>query len=32
MRTKYVSFICLALLLVAGEIRAQEPKETIRID
>ena len=32
MRTKYVSFICLALLLVAGEIRAQEPMETIRID
>src|SRR6185369_14313894 len=32
MRTKYVSFICLALLLVAGEIRAQDPMETIRID
>src|SRR5690349_23567836 len=32
MRIKYVNFICLALLLVAGEIRAQDPMETIRID
>src|SRR5690348_4085292 len=32
MQIKYVSLICLALLLVAGEICAQDPMETIRID
>jgi VWFA-related protein len=32
MRTRSLSVICLALLLVAGEIRAQDPMETIRIE
>ena len=32
MRIRSASFVCLVLLLLAGEIRAQDPMETIRID
>jgi Ca-activated chloride channel homolog len=32
MQIRYVSFICLVLLLVCGEVCAQDPMETIRID
>ena len=32
MRIRFASFLCLVLFLVAGEIRAQDPMETIRID
>ena len=32
MRIRSISFICLLVLLLAGEIRAQDPMETIRID
>lgn len=32
MRIRYVSLICLVLLLVSAEVRAQDPVETIRID